>query len=194
MLPLSGDGSNNLWESARTEDGWSEPVPVAGTVNEMEREVDEDYTTGRERGAVITPDGSLLYWTGRDPVWGDDLYVAEAGEDGAFVDPRPLRINGYGDESNPAITPDGRYLLFQAYREATGFGDQDLYVSERTEYGWSEPRLLPAPINSDRNDGYPSFSPDGRLFFFASDRDARGGYYSIYYVSVSALGLEGLTR
>ena len=67
-------------------------------------------------------------------------------------------------------------------------------MSERTAYGWSDPWLLPEPINSERSDGYPSFSPDGRYFFFASDRDARGGVYSIYYVDVEALGLEIGTR
>ena len=102
-----------------------------------------------------------------------------------------LRINSPGDETNPVISPDGAYLVFQAYRDADGFGDQDLYVSRRTEYGWTDPELLPEPINSPRNEAYPSFSPDGRFFFFASDRDRRGAYYDIYYVDFEALGLDG---
>ena len=62
-------------------------------------------------------------------------------------------------------------------------------MSERTDYGWSAPRLLAEPINSPFNEGYPSFSPDGRFFFFASDRGSRNGYWSIYYVDTDALGL-----
>ena len=65
--------------------------------------------------------------------------------------------------------------------------EQDLYVSEQTEFGWSDPWLLPPPINSVSNDGYPSFSPDGHLFFFASDRG--NTLYDIYFVEYEALGL-----
>ena len=50
------------------------------------------------------------------------------------------------------------------------------------------PWLLPEPVNSVRNDGYPSFSPDGTLFFFSSDRGE--GFYDIYVVEVEALELN----
>jgi Tol biopolymer transport system component len=113
--------------------------------------------------------------------------------DGRFVNPRPLLLNSSGAESYPAVSPDGRVLVFQAYRDFTAVGEQDLYVSQRTEYGWSTPRLLPEPINSPGNDGYPSFSPDGRYLFFASDRQAPGGTWAIYYVGATALDAWGGT-
>lgn len=185
----SWDRSENIWVMERETSGWGEPLPLSGTVNQPRSEID-DYAIGTELGPIVMPDGLLLYWTRVDAEWGSDLYVAEPDETGAYMNPRPLRINSYGDESNPAMSPDGRYLVFQGYRDAEGFGEQDLYVSERSEYGWSDPRLLPEPINSERSDGYPSFSPDGRYFFFASDRNARGGYYDIYYVDYAALGLD----
>jgi Tol biopolymer transport system component len=136
---------------------------------------------------VLLAKGELLYWTTESAEWGADLYVADR-EGDAFVDPRPLRLNTSGAESNPAVSPDGRILVFQAYRELSAIGEQDLYLSERTEAGWSRPRLLPEPINSPANDGYPSFSPDGRYFFFASDRRLPGEGWSIYYVEAAALG------
>ena len=52
--------------------------------------------------------------------------------------------------------------------------------------------LLPEPVNSPYNDGWPAFSPDGRHFFFATDRDTRSGWYDIWWVDVEVLGLEGL--
>jgi len=139
---------------------------------------------------VLLDDGTLLYWTNQDPEWGNDLYVADE-EDGAFVNPRRLLLNSVLTETNPALSPDGRFLLFQANRDGSGVeGGDGLYVSARTDYGWSPPRPLPEPINSPSNEGYPSFSPDGRFFFFASDRRARSGSWSIYYVETAALGLE----
>jgi Tol biopolymer transport system component len=187
VAPGTWDRSENIWSMTRLAAGaWSEPELLPGEVNQPRNEI-EEFTTGTELGPILLSDGSLMYWTRVDPDWGSDLYVAERDAEGTYVDPRPLRVNSYGDESNPAMSPDGRYLVFQGYGSSDALGEQDLYISERTEYGWGEPRLLPEPFNSTRSDGWPSFSPNGRHFFFASDRDRRGGYYDIYYVDVAAL-------
>jgi hypothetical protein len=45
-------------------------------------------------------------------------------------------------------------------------------------------------VNSPDNDGYPSFSPDGRYLFFASDRDGGAGSWDSDYVEAEAAGLE----
>ncbi len=184
----SGDRSENIWVMERGPEGWMSPTPLPGVVNQPRSEID-GFTTGSELGPILAPNGSLLYWTRVDSEWGSDLYVADPDSSGAYVNARPLLINTYGDESNPAMSPDGRYLIFQGYRNADAFGGQDLYASEQTDYGWSDPWLLPKPINSEQNDSYPSFSPDGRFFFFASDRGGRSGYYDIYYVEYDALRL-----
>jgi hypothetical protein len=182
-------GNNNLWVVERLPDGvWGSPRPLEGDVNQA-REDDDDAPARSESGPVLLPGGQLLYSTTEDDEWGLDLYVAEP-VDGAFVDPRPLNLNTTGAETNPAVSPDGTYLVFQAFRDLDAVGEQDLYVSERIGSRWSTPRLLPEPINSDASDGYPSFSPDGRYFFFASDRRAPTSSWSIYYVETSALGLD----
>ncbi|MBT8488784.1 MAG: hypothetical protein HKN72_04675 [Gemmatimonadetes bacterium] len=184
--PIGGsfDRSENIWYVQRGMEGWSEPEPLRGTVNLPRGEID-DFTVGTELGPTLTPEGALLYWTRTSPDWGSDIYVAEPDDSGAFIDPRPLRLNSPGEELNPAISPDGRLLVFQGYRGG-GIGDDDLYVSRRTDFGWEEPELLPPPINSGDSEGHPRFSPDGRLLFFSSDRG--GGFDDIYVVSVAALG------
>lgn len=182
--------ANNIWVTHRLQNSWSEPVPLPGDVNRP-RPDGGDSSVGNEVGAVLVEGGTLLYSTAEDEEWGSDLYVTEE-VDGEFVNPRPLgpSINSLGTETNPALSRDGRFLVFQGYRDASGPGGDDLYVSERTLSGWSTARPLPEPINSPFGDGYPSFSPDGRYFFFASDRHAGNGDWSIYYVEVSALGLD----
>lgn len=190
-FPGQAEPSDNLWETRREGAEWSAPRPIEGPVNRPRSEAGR-YTLGTELGPALLDDGSLLFWTRVDPEWGGDLYVARPDSAGAFGAPEPLRMNSYGDETNPVVAPGGRYIVFQGYRDADAHGEQDLYVAERTEYGWGEPALLPEPINSSRNDGWPAFSPDGRHFFFASDRDQPGGFYDIYWVDTEALGLEGL--
>ena len=182
-------GNNNLWVVERSPDGaWGVPVPLPGEVNQP-RADEDDSPAMSESAPVLLPAGELLYSTTEDIEWGLDLYVADPADRG-FVNPRPLSLNTTASETNPAISPDGRLLVFQAFRELDAIGEQDLYVSERIGPSWSTPRLLPEPINSESSDGYPSFSPDGRYFFFASDRRAPGSSWSIYYVEADALGLE----
>lgn len=190
--PMQGswDRSENIWVMERREDGWSEPEPLPGTINQPEAEID-DFDVGTESGPTLLPDGTLLYWTRASPDWGSDIYVAEPDDEGAYGSSRPLRLNTSREESHAALSPDGRYLIFQGYGTAGGYGDDDLYASRRTEYGWSRPEPLPSPINTIAGEGHPAFSPDGRLFFFSSDRG--GGFDDIYVVSTDALGLSSDT-
>jgi len=192
LMPGSGDRSDNLWTSVRADARWGAPIPLPGLVNEPSAE-DDGFRTGSEVGPELLPDGSILFWSRRDPDWGADVYRAERLPDQTFGAPTPLRINSTGEETNVAMSPDGQYLILEAYRDASAPGGQDLYVSRRNAYGWDVPVLLPGPFNSPANDGYPSFSPDGRFFFFASDRDQSGGYYDIWYVDADALNLDELT-
>ena len=182
-------GNNNLWEVDRVEGVWGQPRPLEGDMNKP-RVDDDDAPVRSEGGPLLLPGGELLYWTTERQEWGADIYVADPFGD-AFMNPRPLLLNTTGAESNPAVSPDGRSLVFQSFRDSDAIGEQDLYLSERTDFGWSTPRLLPEPLNSPASDGYPSFSPDGRFFFFASDRRAPGGNWSIYYVEAVALGAGG---
>ncbi|HUP20041.1 MAG TPA: hypothetical protein VM778_08825 [Gemmatimonadota bacterium] len=179
--------NGNLWVVERLAEGWSEPVPLPGDVNKPLVDERRGAPERSESGPVLLAGGALLYSTAEDAERGADLYVADE-RDGAFVDARPLLLNSSGSERHPALSPDGRYLVFQAFRDIDAVGEDDLYVSERTTYGWGTPRPLPQPINSPANDGYPSFSPDGRYFFFASERGP-GRAWSIYYVETGALGL-----
>jgi Tol biopolymer transport system component len=178
-------GNDNLWMVERGPDGWSEPVPLPGEVNKP-RVGGRGSPTRSESGAVLLSDGTLLYSTQEEPERGQDIYVADQ-VDGRFVDVRPMLLNTSGDEAGPALSPDGRLLVFHGLRDPYDESD-DLFLSERTAYGWSTPERLPEPINTPTADEqWASFSPDGQLLFFSSDR-GRGGM-SIYYVGVQALGI-----
>lgn len=75
-------------------------------------------------------------------------------------------------EFSPAISPDGSFLVFSSDRPG-GLGDQDLWISYRSNGVWTAPRNLTA-LNSPFHDHEPFVSYDGRMILFSSDRD--GGY------------------
>jgi Tol biopolymer transport system component len=56
-----------------------------------------------------------------------------------------------------------------------------LFISRKTFDGWSEPRPLPAPVNSGFNETHASFAPDGNTIYFSSERPGGHGGKDIYY-------------
>ncbi len=138
----------------------------------------------------------LIYFSSRAADNPRVLMVAKPNAHG-WSAPRHLEL-GTRDASigNPLIAQDGSFLVFTADLP-TGLGGVDLYLCLRDAEGnWSSPTLLPEPINSPYSDFAPALSPDGRAFFFTSERPGmvRGEVAGrrpgdIYWVQTSALGL-----
>ena len=61
-------------------------------------------------------------------------------------------------------------LVFSGKGRPGGRGEYDLFVSFRCGSRWTEPRALGAGVNSPGWDFGGRFSPDGRTFFFTSNR------------------------
>lgn len=94
------------------------------------------------------------------------------------------RINSAAKDEHATFTPDGKTMVFASMREG-GFGAYDLYVSRFENGGWSQAELLPSPINTQKDDFDPFISPDGKILFFASNRDNSDEYWDCdIYVSL----------
>ena len=66
-----------------------------------------------------------------------------------------------------------------------GMGDADFYISFSTDEGsWSEPVNMGANINSEGAEYIPYVSPDGKYFFFTSDKS---GNWDIYWVDAGII-------
>lgn len=74
------------------------------------------------------------------------------------------------DERGAAFSPDGNTVV---YALRIGEYRQVLVVVERHGRRWGEPRV--PHFSGVAYDGTPSFSPDGRTLYFASNRAATGG-------------------
>lgn len=67
----------------------------------------------------------------------------------------------------PFIAPDESYLLFSSNRNDPDKDAGDIYISFRDSEGnWTDPVSLGNQINSDRQERFPSVSPDGKYLFF----------------------------
>ena len=173
--PASGEGPAkrdlDIWVVDRNARGWGVPRRLMAPVSS-----DAD-------DAAPSParDGSLLFTSTRAGGRGSyDLYVARRTGDSTY-DATNLGapINTAAAELWPALSPDGSTLVFVAIArpdEILGPGNAyprgDLYVSTHTPAGWSEPRHLPAPINSAAAECCVTFSRDGARVYFTSERGA----------------------
>lgn len=154
--PLPDENSEvrqNVWFVERKETGWSEPQIVPALI-----------TPKWDGHAMPVEDGALYYASERDGGSGDvDIWRSQF-SNGQYMDPKNVKTLNSSDTDNDFyIDPFERFIIFTRYIEAEN--DLDLYVSLKTEAGWSKPRPLDM-INTDKWELSPSVSPDGKYFFF----------------------------
>ena len=128
----------------------------------------------------ITHDEQVLIISikGEDTKGKEDLYVAKS-IDGKWSEPINLGdvINTTGFEMSPFLTEDKKYLYYSTDGREDGFGDADVYVTERlddTWTNWSTPKNLGNIVNSDKMDCYFTMSDNGD-YYFASNREGTQG-------------------
>ncbi len=116
--------------------------------------------------------GSVLYFTQQKPDGDADIYRSFLHR-GVWQPAEPVdEWNTPGDDIGPVVSADGRLAVLYSNRPG-GHGGFDIYVSRRSESGWSKPRNLGAPINTPANEYDPALSAGGDVLFFASNRTPR---------------------
>ena len=176
-LGASGGGSAGGQKPPRAApDGFAARLFAPGVIS----------TEADEVGAAFHPDGRTLYFTRRSPTTSTPtvsvIFVSRF-ENGRWSMPEVAPFSGRYRDSSPAISPDGSRLFFFSYRPRVPDGkareDADLWVMDATDRGWSEPRNLGPPVNTDKNEGSPAVAADGTLYF-SSDREGGRGGFDIY--------------
>ena len=94
-----------------------------------------------------------------------DLYFAQYTNGKLLIEELPMGINTEYNDSDPMIAPDESFLVFHSNRPG-GFGEHDLYVSFKSEVGWSEPQNLGGDINTSGWEMAPSLTLDGKYLLF----------------------------
>ena len=171
-----------IWVTERSGEKWSDPQPLPSPIN-----LDDSDSVD----PAVAADGSLYFASDRrDP--GSHVHIFYAHWDGAkFLEPEKLgpEINSEFTENSPAISPDGKILVFASAAApedpdrrrkedliAAGkpYPRQDLYVSVKRNGHWTPARHLEHGINSFAEEVYPSFSPDGKFLYWGSELSSFG--------------------
>lgn len=131
---------------------------------------------------AFTPDGKTVYF-GRSNTSVSTILVSHAGGE-SWSQPSIAPFSGIWNDLEPAMAPDGSYLLFISNRPiepntapADGFYNNQrwpgrgsaIWQVDKTARGWGQPHLLPAIINSGASIFAPSIASDHSVYFMKPD-------------------------
>ena len=137
--------------------------------------------TADDEGAVcFSPDGKTMYLTvcPTHPQYPRPARIyTSARADASWSKPQPLELlsDTLSNMAHPAISPDGRWLYFVSDMPG-GEGETDLWRAELKEnkVGRIVENLGPQ-INTPGREMFPTFRPDGTLYFSSDGRGGMGG-------------------
>nr|MEE4269004.1 hypothetical protein [Candidatus Krumholzibacteria bacterium] len=129
------------------------------------------------RDVAMTPDGQELYFCQATVGYRQAaILVMTFGPEG-WSEPEVASFSGRAGwvDLEPCVSPDGNHLYFYSSRPAVPGGEaaQDLWVVDREDAGWSEPRNLGMPVNTEAPEFFPSITADGTLYFCRADPRTR---------------------
>ena len=127
-----------------------------------------------EWGFTMSPQGDALWFNKADRGYRVQV-IMESVKDarGRWQAPRVAPFSGRYRDIDPALSPDGRYLVFASNRPLQAGGariaDFDLWRVDRLPPGgWSAPRHLGDAINGAGSETNSSIAADGTLYFAVS--------------------------
>lgn len=173
-----GPGGWNVWLARRQGAGWSapEPAPLNSDANDFD--------------PAFSPDGRWVYWFSNRPggAGGDDIYRAPLGSDG-FGPAEHLgpEINTPGDEWAPALSPDGKRLLFATSRPGKR---HDLMIAELRGSGFAPAAPLPGAINTGDDEFDATFLADGATIVFSRSTDVEKAPIALYIAGLGPSGYD----
>lgn len=131
------------------------------------------FADGKEeifRG-TFAPDGKTLYFFKKVVAGQEEYRIFESNLiDGKWSAPKKMTFGGEHSDMYPALSRDGRRLVFSSYRPAPGDRSDKpnahLWMVEKQKDGsWSEPSFLKEVNRPGHYHAWVEFGPDGNLYF-----------------------------
>lgn len=130
-------------------------------------------TDSDETSCSMTADGKTFVFTRKPKDTKQyDIYITEY-KNGTWTQPAPVdKINTKSDEISPFITRDGKYIVFSSNRPESLKNSKasrpsfDLYISEKKDKSWGDPRPLKSDVNTFDDETNPYLTNDSSTLFF----------------------------
>ncbi|GLQ89802.1 TolB family protein [Dyella flagellata] len=158
------------------------------------------WPSGSDSAPAFTPDGKTVFFTHRDDAI--SIMMARLRND-VWSKPQVAPFSGKWRDIEPAMAPDGSYLVFVSNRPTkAGGAPLDGYFGGRTRPGaggniwrvdrkgdvWGEPMRLPDVINSNSAIYSPAVAADGSIYFNQPDPVTRKSH--VYRAQAKRNGFE----
>lgn len=167
---ITGTKAGDIFYSEKDDKGkWSRPEAIATGLN-------TDYDEG---SCCFTPDGKEMYLTQcvTDPASPRFAQIVTSSRsDAAWGKVQKLEItqDTLSTYAHPAISPDGEWLYFVSDMPG-GMGGYDIWRVRITPSGLGGAENLGSPINTPGDEMFPTFRPNGDLYFSSNGHIGMGG-------------------
>jgi hypothetical protein len=129
----------------------------------------------------FSTDGRTFYFVKSTPDMNFWTIVFSQLNGGEWSEPQVAPFSGKYSDADEFITVDGRRMFFISRRPVSAqispnaAGKLDIWMMDRTANGWSEPRNLGRPVNSEGSEYFPTLTRDGTLYFGSARSGGKGG-------------------
>ena len=167
---ITGTKAGDIFLSEKDDKGkWSKPEAIASGLN----------TAYDEGACCFAPDGREMYLTqcvtdASAPRFAQ--IVTSSRSDAAWGKPNPLELtkDTLSTYAHPAVSPDGEWLYFVSDMPG-GVGGYDIWRVRITAAGLGGVENLGEPINPPGDEMFPTFLPNGDLYFSSNGHVGMGG-------------------
>ena len=192
---LGGDDFNHLYfTSTRNQAQGDELSGITGTKNAdiffaqkddkgkwgKPQTIDSELNSELDEGAcTLTPDGKTMYLTQckTDPSYPRYATIAKAQRsDASWAKPTEVTVSKdtLSAFAHPAVSPDGQWLYFVSNMPG-GYGGYDIWRAPLTSEGTGAMENLGETINTAGDELFPTFRPNGDLYFSSNGHPGFGG-------------------
>lgn len=167
---ITGAKAGDIFFSQKDDKGkWGKPQTIDSGLN-------TEYDEG---SCCFSPDQRMMYLTqcATDPSYPRYATIMTSNRsDAAWGKPSLLEItrDTLSSYAHPAVSPDGEWLYFVSDMPG-GKGGLDIWRVRLTAAGMGGVENLGEPINTEGNEMFPTFRPNGDLYFSSDGHAGMGG-------------------
>ena len=179
---ITGMMNGDIFVSTKDENGkWQKPEAID---TELNSEFDEGACS-------FSPDGKTMYLTQctTDPSYPRYATICtSARSDASWGKPAVLELtkDTLSSYAHPAVSPDGEWLYFTSDMPG-GMGGLDIWRVRLTAAGTGGVENLGEPVNTPGDETFPTFRPNGDLYFSSDGHPGMGGL-DIYIAKPDSAG------